>query len=375
MHIPFAYKSATKVSCVTKKIDTRKVVNLNHINLVGISKTYGNSENPFTLNVESLDIKSGEFFGIVGESGSGKTTILRSIAGLERIDRGSIYIGGEDFTNTPAQKRGIGMVFQQPLLFPHMNIIKNVEFGLKMKKVSANERRKISIGALEKVGLLGYENRYPSQLSGGQMQRVAIARALASSPKILLMDEPFSALDPNLRNDMRDMTLKLQREYGITVIFVTHDRDEAFMLFDKMALVKSGEIVQVGTPRGMYENPGNEYVANFMGIKNILRGKLEGGFIEFEEGRLYVPKGTDSNGTVSIRPESIRLIRGEKPPKDSFCFEGSIMNIKYKMGFLSIGMESANGRIEAISTLDSQKDFDRGEKIYIAVSEGGIHYF
>ena len=374
MHMPFAYKYAANVSCVIKNIDIRKVVNLNQIELRGVSKTYKSSGASFTLNVESMDIKSGEFFGIVGESGSGKTTLLRSIAGLERIDRGSIYIGGEDFTKIPAQKRGIGMVFQQPLLFPHMNIIKNVEFGLKMKKVSANERRKISIGALEKVGLSGYENRYPSQLSGGQMQRVAIARALASNPKILLMDEPFSALDPNLRNDMRDMSLKLQREYGITVIFVTHDRDEAFMLFDKMALVKSGEVVQVGTPREMYERPGNEYVANFMGIKNILRGEVKGGFIEFEEGRLYVPKGMDSNGTVSIRPESIRLIRGESP-KDSFCFKGSIVDMKYKMGFLSIYVESANGRIEAISTLDGQKNFDMGEKIYIAASEGGIHYF
>ena len=351
------------------------MVILNHIQLRGISKTYGSSGSPFTLNVESMDIKSGEFFGIVGESGSGKTTILRSIAGLEHIDKGSVHIGGKDFTNIPAQKRGIGMVFQQPLLFPHMNIMKNVEFGLKMKKVSVRERRRIGIEALEKVGLSGYETRYPSQLSGGQMQRVAIARALASSPKILLMDEPFSALDPNLRNDMREMTLKLQREYGITVLFVTHDRDEAFMLFDNMALVRSGKIVQMGTPRDMYERPGDEYVANFMGIKNILRGTVEEGFIAFEEGKLPVPKGTVSNGVVSIRPESIRIIGGEEPPKEGFYFKGSVIDMKYRMGFLSIGVDSANGRIEAISTLDGQNNLDNGENVYIAVSEGGIYYF
>ncbi|KDR93977.1 putative spermidine/putrescine transport system ATP-binding protein [Peptoclostridium litorale DSM 5388] len=348
---------------------------MNHIQLRDISKTYGSSGRSFTLNVESMDIKSGEFFGIVGESGSGKTTLLRSIAGLEHIDKGSIHIGGEDFTNIPPQRRGIGMVFQQPLLFPHMNIIKNVEFGLKMKKVSARDRRRISIGALEKVGLSGYESRYPSQLSGGQMQRVAIARALASNPKILLMDEPFSALDPNLRNDMREMTLKLQREYGITVLFVTHDRDEAFMLFDNMALVRSGKIVQTGTPRDMYERPGDEYVANFMGINNILRGTVEEGFIAFEDGKLPVPKGTVSNGAVSIRPESIRLIGGEDPPKEGFYFKGSVIDMKYRMGFLSIGIDSANGRIEAISTLDGQNDLNKGENVYITVKEGGIYYF
>lgn len=233
-----------------------------------------------------LEISHGEFFAMLGPSGSGKTTVLRMIAGFELPDSGTIEIDGIDVSQTPPFNRDVNTVFQDYALFPHMSVLANVEYGLKVKKVAKDIRKVRAIAALERVKLRGYESRLPSQLSGGQRQRVALARALVNEPKVLLLDEPLGALDLKLRHEMQVELKELQRDIGITFVFVTHDQEEALTMADRIAVFDSGNIVQIGSPREIYEEPNSEFVAGFVGISNLMHvhGKV-----------------------ISIRPEKIRI--------------------------------------------------------------------
>ena len=241
-----------------------------------------------------LDIEAGEFLTLLGPSGSGKTTVLRMIAGFETPDSGSIFLNGKEITQLPAYERDVNTVFQDYALFPHMNVITNIEYGLKVKGVDKNERRKKAIVALEQVRLAGYEERKPSQLSGGQRQRVALARALVNRPAVLLLDEPLGALDLKLRQQMQIELKQLQREVGITFIFVTHDQEEALTMSDRIAVFDKGKIQQIDKPAAIYEKPQNKFVADFVGVSNLISGAVAQSIL-------------GKSGTYTVRPEKISL--------------------------------------------------------------------
>ncbi|QLL25523.1 ABC transporter ATP-binding protein [Actinobacteria bacterium IMCC26103] len=215
-----------------------------------------------------LDIREGEFLTLLGPSGSGKTTVLRMIAGFEKPDSGSITLAGKDVSQLPPYERDVNTVFQDYALFPHMDVLTNIEYGLRVKGVSKEERRAQALVALKQIRLEGYEDRKPAQLSGGQRQRVALARALVNKPSVLLLDEPLGALDLKLREQMQIELKALQREVGITFIFVTHDQEEALSMSDRIAIFNHGKIEQLGTPREIYDNPKSAFISEFVGQTN-----------------------------------------------------------------------------------------------------------
>jgi putative spermidine/putrescine transport system ATP-binding protein len=264
------------------------------VSLRGLRKEFG----PVTaVDGVDLDIDDGEFFSMLGPSGSGKTTVLRMVAGFERPTAGQILLGGDDVTDRPPFARDVNTVFQDYALFPHMNVLQNVEYGLRVKKVPRAECRARANDALETVRLSGFGDRGPHQLSGGQRQRVALARALVNRPRVLLLDEPLGALDLKLRREMQIELKQMQRELGITFVFVTHDQEEALTMSDRIAVFRDGRVEQVATPVQIYEQPATPFVAGFVGTSNLLEGDVAQGLV-------------GEPGPVSIRPEKITLLPG-----------------------------------------------------------------
>ncbi|HEX5950361.1 MAG TPA: ABC transporter ATP-binding protein, partial [Actinomycetota bacterium] len=264
----------------------------------------------------NLDMPPGEFFSLLGPSGCGKTTTLRCIAGFERPDEGRILLDGVDMAHTPPHKRNVNTVFQNYALFPHLSVADNVGFGLRYQEVSKAEAKKKIADALALVRLEGYERRRPSQLSGGQQQRVALARALILNPAVLLLDEPLGALDAKLRKALQIELKSLQQEVGITFIYVTHDQEEALTMSDRLAVMSNGRVEQVGTPSEVYEEPATAYVADFLGVSNLMDADAAGrtedgrGKVRIGDFELVAAKGdTDATGSVkvTIRPERVRL--------------------------------------------------------------------
>jgi len=252
----------------------------------------------------SLDIESGELVALLGPSGSGKTTILRMVAGLEFADGGKIYFGDEDATDIPVRDRGVGFVFQHYALFPHMTVAENIAFGMKVSKV---RRSKAEIAArvadlLRLVKLDGLGERFPGQISGGQRQRVALARALAVDPKVLLLDEPFGALDANVRRDLRRWLREIHEELGITTLFVTHDQEEALDLADRVVILKDGKIVQQGTPEEVCREPNSPFVMGFLGDTNRLPANVSNGSAVVGEAALPAPGVADGKAEIFVRP-------------------------------------------------------------------------
>jgi len=225
----------------------------------------------------SMSVEQGEFLSLLGPSGCGKSTLLKTIAGIVPVRKGRVYLDGQDITNLPVHKRGTTVLFQDIRLFPHKSVMENVAFPLKMQGVPRAERRRRAEELLEKVQLPGYGSRKPAELSGGQQQRVALARALAAKPKLLLLDEPFSALDENLREDMRSLVLQLKEEFQMTVILVTHDREEALSMSDRVALMFEGNLVQLDTPRRIYDHPASRQAADYFGSCVYIRGTVLAG--------------------------------------------------------------------------------------------------
>ncbi len=269
------------------------------------------------VNDVSLDIAPGEFLALLGPSGSGKTTILMTLAGFEHPSAGRILIGSDDVTTRPTNQRNIGMVFQRYSLFPHMSVRDNVAFPLKMRGVAKGERAKLAEAALAKVRLADFADRMPAQLSGGQQQRVALARAIVYEPRVLLMDEPLSALDKNLREEMQLEILRLKEQLGITVVFVTHDQQEALTMADRVAVLSNGQLQQLGSPRDLYEAPANRFVAGFVGEMNFIdvavsRSGPDGAVVRLPGGAeatlppaqiAGVVAGTDA--VLAVRPERL----------------------------------------------------------------------
>ncbi|WP_285116129.1 ABC transporter ATP-binding protein [Leifsonia sp. fls2-241-R2A-40a] len=256
----------------------------------------------------------GELIALLGPSGCGKTTALRSLAGLERVDSGSILIDGRDVTDEPTSRRDLGMVFQSYSLFPHLTVGQNVEFGLRMRKVAPADRRRRAAEALELVGLDHHAGRYAHQLSGGQQQRVALARALVTEPRVLLLDEPLSALDAKVRVQLRDEIRRIQTELGITTFFVTHDQEEALAVADRVAVMRAGRIEQIGSPEELYDRPATAFVAEFVGLTNRVDGTVVSGRLHVlgQEVPLASPVA-DGPVTAYLRPEDVLLAPGGIP--------------------------------------------------------------
>src|SRR5216684_2741672 len=255
----------------------------------------------------TLTMAPGEMVALLGPSGCGKTTALRLVAGLEEADSGRVVIGGNDVTNLGANKREIGMVFQAYSLFPHMTALNNVAFGMQLHKVGAAERHKRASEMLELVGLSAHANKYAHQLSGGQQQRVALARALAIRPKVLLLDEPLSALDAKVRSRLRDEIRRVQLEVGITTLFVTHDQEEALAIADRVGVMNKGRLEQLGAPTVIYSRPATPFVAEFVGLTNRLAGVVRGGEVEVRGARLPLvqPNAADGPAIALVRPEAV----------------------------------------------------------------------
>ena len=268
-------------------------------------KTYGAAR---ALDDVTLDFPDGGFFGLLGPSGSGKTTLLRAIAGFVVAEKGQVFIADEPVENVPVEKRGIGMVFQNYALFPNMTVAENVAFGLTVRKVSDTERRRRVADALELVQLGAFGARKPHQLSGGQRQRVAMARAIVTQPRVLLLDEPLSALDKALRVDMQIELKRIQREIGITTIFVTHDQEEALTLSDRIGILKDGRLVRHGPPREVYDDPRDGFTATFLGDARLFAGVVETGGLRLSDGTLIPGVSTP---TIAVRPENFHLSQSE----------------------------------------------------------------
>ncbi|ASJ08492.1 ABC transporter ATP-binding protein [Thermococcus siculi] len=275
------------------------------VELKGILKEWED----FRLEIDELTVKDGEFLTLLGPSGCGKTTTLRMIAGFEKPDRGEILFDGRRVNELPPYERGIGIVFQDYALFPHMTVFKNVAFGLEMKGLPKEEIERKVRWALELVGLEGLGNRYPEQLSGGQQQRVALARALVVEPDVLLLDEPLSNLDAKIRERLRGEIKRIQRELGITTVYVTHDQEEAMAVSDRVAVMNVGHVEQVGRPLELYYRPKTEFVARFLGLSNILELEAENGRACL--GELCFDVGRSGKVRIFFRPESVYVKPGD----------------------------------------------------------------
>jgi ABC-type Fe3+/spermidine/putrescine transport system ATPase subunit len=293
------------------------------VDLVQLTKTYKNATEP-SVDAIDMSIEKGQLVAMLGPSGCGKTTTMKMVAGLLDPTSGDVQFDGKSVVDIPAEKREVAMVFQKPLLFPHMSIGDNVAFGLRMRGVDKKTRQKRVGEMMELVHLPGMEDRRPGQLSGGQEQRISLARGLITEPDILLLDEPLSQLDANLRIEMRDLIRQIQAELGITSIFVTHDQEEAVMLADRVALMLQGRIQQDGLPQDFYERPATRAVARFFGTKNFVPGTVSGRAFESALGRLALAHDhVQGEGLLVIRQEAIEFGDGEN------SFEATIDRAMY----------------------------------------------
>lgn len=287
------------------------------VSLRGITKTFGKVT---AVDNVDLDIRDGEFFSMLGPSGSGKTTVLRMIAGFETPDSGTVVLEGKDVTAQAPFDRDVNTVFQDYALFPHMNVRDNVAYGLRVRGVGRSQRRQLADEALAQVRLDAHGDRKPTQLSGGQRQRVALARALVIKPKVLLLDEPLGALDLKLREEMQVELKGLQRDVGITFVFVTHDQEEALTMSDRVAVFNNGKIEQIGTAAEIYEQPASEFVAGFVGTSNLIKGTVAESIL----GR---------SGTFSVRPEKIHidtdLASAATADADTVSVPGTVAEVVY----------------------------------------------
>jgi len=348
------------------------------IQLKDIIKRFGTLE---AVSHVSLEIHDGELFTLLGPSGCGKTTILRLIGGFHKPDRGEIYFDGRPVTPIPPYERNIGMVFQNYALWPHMTISDNITYGLKLKKIPKAEIADKVSHILKLVNLVGLEKRYPGQLSGGQQQRVALARALVLNPDVLLLDEPLSNLDAKIRIQVRAEIRKLQKELGITTIYVTHDQEEALTLSDRIAVINLGKLLQIGSPRDLYERPHNPFVADFIGINNLIPGSVQEvngtekwvrvqtkvGLLLCTSDEQYKP---GDPCMISVRPETASISQSEESQKEFNCIAGLVSFASYIGNTIRYDIEINS---EVIFKVDVQnpwgyKPFSIGEKVFISFS-------
>jgi spermidine/putrescine transport system ATP-binding protein len=317
-----------------------------HVKLESLTKRFGDVA---AVDEISLEIRAGEFFSLLGPSGCGKTTTLRMVAGFEPPTGGKIMLDGTDVGNWAPNRRNVNTVFQSYALFPFLTVAENVAFGMKYRSVPKSDRDSRVAEALELVQLSGYEKRRPNQLSGGQQQRVALARALVNRPRLLLLDEPLSALDANLRRQMQVELKSLQREVGISFIFVTHDQEEAMVMSDRIALLRSGELEQVATPREIYGRPATAYAAQFIGHTNLLRGEVRRGMVRCGS-LVWSASLPDGPALFSLRPENVRLVDGDAATAGSVRLRGKVRHQAFHGATELIRVELSDGLVLVVRT-------------------------
>lgn len=322
------------------------------------------------LNDVSLKVASSEFLTLLGPSGCGKTTLLRVISGFETLDGGDVAVDGSVITDLPAYKRPVNTVFQRYALFPHLNVGRNVAYALEIAGTDAKEITSRVGSILELVGLSGLEKRKISQLSGGQQQRVALARALVARPKLLLLDEPLSALDKNLRQKMQQELKNLQAELGIGFIFVTHDQEEALTMSDRIAVLANGRIQQLGNPEDLYRRPANLFTANFLGESNLLPVEISSGTARLADGQSVPTDLAPGSATLMIRPEALTV---EKVHDSSLSFSGWLKESYYSGTDYLIEFESAaHGRLRALVRAAGQV-LEPGSEVTLHAASDQLH--
>jgi putative spermidine/putrescine transport system ATP-binding protein len=338
------------------------------VELRNVTKSYHSST---VVSVDSLRIEDGEFVALLGPSGCGKTTTLRMIAGFTEPSTGEILVDGHSMRGMPPHRRNIGVVFQSYALFPHLSVFDNVAFGLRMRNMQKAEIAPRVERILDLVRLSGFEQRYPKQLSGGQQQRVAIARALVIEPSVLLLDEPLSNLDANLRNQMRFEIREIQKRSGITTVFVTHDQEEAMAAADRLVVMSQGRIAQVGTAREIYKTPHDRFVATFIGQANLLGGRvlgIEGGVARFQldRGDVVTAQARDDiavgqNALLAIRPENLKVVPagGEA----SGGLKATVVQATYLGASLHVSLRS--GEVSLSATLPSHFQLESGQNVIL----------
>ena len=336
------------------------------VDIRGVSKRYGAVA---ALDGVSLTVGSNEFFTLLGPSGCGKTTMLRVIAGFEQADAGEIFLFGEEIEKRPPHRRPINTVFQHYALFPHMTVLENVLFGLRMLNVPRARAARRAAAVLEMVRLSGFAARRPAQLSGGQQQRVALARALAPEPKVLLLDESLSALDLKLRQAMRMELKQLQRDTGITFIFVTHDQDEALTMSDRIAVMAAGAVRQVGRPREIYDAPVDRFVADFIGEVNLLPGKVDDAdFVLEDGGRIALAAAAAGDESfIAVRPEKARIVAAGGD------LRGAVARNVYIGAVTETHVRLARGRIFAVRSQNASaaaREWEVGAEVGVVIAEG-----
>jgi spermidine/putrescine transport system ATP-binding protein len=316
----------------------------------------------------SVEVAGGEFFSLLGPSGCGKTTSLRMVAGFERPDEGRVLIAGEEVTEVPPHRRPVNTVFQSYALFPHLSVADNVAFGLRFRRLSGRDKQRRAEEMLELVRLPGFGRRRPHQLSGGQQQRVALARALVLSPSVLLLDEPLGALDAKLRRELQLELKSLQREVGITFVYVTHDQEEALTMSDRIAVMAHGRIEQLGTPREVYEQPATAFVADFLGVSNLMSGRCDGaGRVRVGDVELVAAQGrTRATGEVrvTIRPERVGVEPAEAagvnrvPARiERFVYLGSTTQVH-------VALASGDVVQALVANAGDVEDYDVGDRVH-----------
>ena len=342
------------------------------IQIDNVTKAYGKN---IVIQGLSAEIQPGEFFTLLGPSGCGKTTLLRMIIGFNSIEGGEIRVDGKVINQIPTNRRNMGMVFQNYAVFPHMSVRDNVAYGLKTRHVPKAERYKRADEILKLVKIDDYADRMPTQLSGGQQQRVALARAIVIQPEVLLMDEPLSNLDAKLRVEMRNVIKRIQRQVGITTVYVTHDQEEALAISDRIAVMHGGVIQQIGTPKHIYQRPANEFVSSFIGLSNFVDAENQNGTLDF--GCDYrVPMTTLRSDAgrkvcVAVRPEEF-LIRSAEEPGIPATVRSSVFLGMTQHYFLTLGEEK---EIEVVVPSDRSDLIPDGEKVSLQIVADKVNVF
>ncbi len=326
-----------------------------YIEFRNITKEFGDNR---VLDQVNMEVKRGDLVTLLGPSGCGKSTLLRCLSGLESVTDGQIFLDGEDITDTAPSLRNVGMVFQQYSLFPNMTVEQNIAFGLKMKKTAPEVMDEKVRGAIRMVELEGKEKAYPASLSGGQQQRVALARSIVMEPKVLLLDEPLSAIDAKLRKSLQSSIRQIHRELGLTTIFVTHDQDEAMVMSDVIQLFHAGRIEQSGSPISMYTEPKTKFAAGFIGNYNILSASE---FIRVT-GRPY-----DASADVAIRPETISVSRTAANIENAYHFEGIVKNNTPRGNVLRYDLDVNGVMLQADVLFRSFQLYENGSRVQLSV--------
>ena len=326
-----------------------------YISFQNVVKRFGDN---VVLDHIQLDIEKGNLVTLLGPSGCGKSTLLRCLAGLEQVTEGTIILDGQDVTHVPASQRNIGMVFQQYSLFPNMTVEQNIGFGLKMQKMPKDEIADHVRRAVELVELKGKENQYPASLSGGQQQRVALARSIVTHPKVLLLDEPLSAIDAKLRKALQTRIREIHQELGLTTVFVTHDQDEAMVMSDVIELFHDGRIEQSGSPVSVYTSPVSTFAASFIGSYN----QIPGGQFAALTGDAF-----DDACTVAIRPETITLTRRCPKNPDAYTLNGTVLGSTPRGNVLRYSIQVGQVKFHVDALFRSFHIFDPGETLYLSI--------